>query len=91
MKLEFALRAKRIDTDTAKRWRWQSACGRYRVVKAVSKYGLPRTFYAIYLDGMGESMLSNQCRTKDGAVTKCQEHADAREAKAAQKGRRKSK
>lgn len=64
-------------------------CGRYVVMKVVSKYGLPRTFYAIYLDATGESILSNQCRTQDGAVKKCQEHADLLEAKAARRGRRK--
>ncbi len=91
MKLEFMSRAKRVDIETSKRWRWQSVCGRYVVMRVVSKYGLPRTFYAIYLDETGESILSNQCRIKDGAVKKCQEHADLLEAEAARRGRRKPK
>jgi hypothetical protein len=78
--LEFVKRAKRVDTDTAKRWRWRSLCDRYWVEKTVSLFGLPTVFYAIYVEpGGGQDILSNKCRTKDGAINKCQSHAKAAE------------
>lgn len=33
-------------TDTAERMTWISRCGRYRVTRSRSLYGLPTTFYA---------------------------------------------
>jgi hypothetical protein len=75
-KLEFVKRAKRDDTQTAERWLWRSKCGRYGVIKNVSKFGLPTAFYAIQLDETGQTMLNNRCRTKAGAIKKCQEHVN---------------
>jgi hypothetical protein len=79
MTLEFSTRAKRMDTETAKRWRWTSTCGHYWAVKVVSKFSLPTVFHAIHLDAeTGQTMINNRCRTKDGAIAKCQEHANER-------------
>lgn len=38
------------DADTSQRKIWLSRCGRYRVVRCESNYGLPTVFYAMRFD-----------------------------------------
>jgi len=77
MRLEFVSRGTRMDTETAERMGWRSRCGRYLVLRSVSKFGLPTTIYAIKIDDRGQQeLLSKACRSKEGAMAVCQNDAD---------------
>ena len=45
-RVEFRRRARREITETSRRRVWESVCGRYRIVEAVSLFGLPTVYYA---------------------------------------------
>ena len=67
MTVSFVTRAKRDETVTARRRIWRSLCGRFRVVEAVSLYGLPTVYRAEQLDEFGWNVISRHCK-KERAV-----------------------
>jgi len=74
MILTFPKRCRKQTTITARKRIWESRCGRYRVVEAVSLYGLPTIWYAMRLDGTCWDIVS-QHRKGDTALEACRKHA----------------
>lgn len=95
--IEFQKHGGRDETLTSKRRIWLTKCGRYRVVKSMSKYGLPTIYYAMeYRDtpesnnfaGWGWDIISKH-RAKSAAFVACEKQARANE-RQARKRRKKS-
>lgn len=61
----------------ARRRHWESRCGRYRVTRSQSLYGLPTVFYAEYReDGNGWQLVQRRpFRTKKAAFRAVDKYA----------------
>jgi hypothetical protein len=66
-------RATSDETDCSHRKTWESRCQCYRVQESVSKFGLPRVYYALYYDGDCWSILSRHYK-KETAQKACVSH-----------------
>jgi len=74
MKLEWKPRGKRVDTELSTWTVWATTDGRYRVVRSVSKYGLPTRHYAT----LGLRKILGEHRTRLAAIRRCERHASRR-------------
>ena len=70
--LEWKKRAKRVNTELARRRLWASTCGRYHVMEAISNYGLPKKYYAL---GRSLAVMISDHRTRNAAENACEQHA----------------
>ncbi len=71
--LRWKSRPKRERTVAAERTIWETADGRFRVVRSRSLYGLPLTFYALTIGAAGEWAIVGRHRKRAPAMSRCAE------------------
>ena len=71
--LRWKSRPIREQTIAADRTIWQTADGRFRVVRSRSLYGLPLVFYALTIGAAGEWAIVGRHRRRGRAMARCEE------------------
>ena len=71
--LDWNTRPRRERTIAAERTIWQTSCGRFRVVRSASLYGLPLVFYALAIGEFGEWRIVGRHRKRGPAIDRCGE------------------
>lgn len=71
-RLAWKRRARRQRTAAADRTIWESADGRFRVVRSQSLFGLPTVFYSLTIGAAGEWAIAGRHRKRGPAARRCE-------------------